>query len=205
MKSMIRGQSCVALRKEAPFRQAQPLKEGHRRLDEEDLRRAFSQYFKRIDRSPPCKPETFQAAKKDLLERFGAEVSIVQSAPGCLRIIARLDIPTSDRKLDRELDASVSGFGFQLSLESKPVAGRNGPTTVSRYVISTRGGGEKSDKADSVASRLGKLAGMLEDKKMVSAAQVHEPKPSPALSQAKPDGPLIEEPLTASACMRSLR
>ncbi|MFH0736947.1 MAG: hypothetical protein V1827_06510 [Candidatus Micrarchaeota archaeon] len=205
MKSLIRGSSCVALRSEAPFRQYKLIKEGHRRMDEEDLRIAFSKYFERVDRSPPQKPETFEAAQKRLCERFGAEVSIVRSEPGRLRVIARLDMPTFDRKLDRALDAIVSGFGFQLSLQSKPGSGRGGLATFSRYVISTRGDGENADMADSVASNLGKLAGMLASKGLIGLAEVREPKPSSASSQAKPDCPLTEESLAASACMRLLR
>lgn len=135
---------------------SETLKEGPRRLSDGELRKAFSTFS---SRSSDERYRRFMAARAAVEEKDGS-VDIVQVDRVGLRLRMRLEFPTSDRTIDQRLHALVAGMGFDLTLESRPMAGR--PRDMERtYAVTERKGSDTIEYAHSNAERLLRLEYML--------------------------------------------
>jgi len=138
-------------RKERPFRKA-GLKEDPRRLRDAELERAFSTFS---SLSADDRYRRFMAARAALEEK-GGSVDIVEDHRVGLRLRMRLEFPTADRTMDQRLHSLVAGMGFDLTLESRPMAGR--PRDMERaYAVTERKGSDTLEYAHSNTERLLRL------------------------------------------------
>lgn len=135
-------------RKERPFRKA-GLKEGPRRLREDEYRKVFSTFS---SLSSEERLKRFTAARA-AVQALGGSADIVREAHGGLRLRMRLEFPTRDKNMDPEHFARVSGMGFELSLESRPAVGRLRDMERTYAVTEVRGG-EGLEYAHSALERL---------------------------------------------------
>jgi hypothetical protein len=130
---------------------------------------------------------------------------VVQSVYGGVRVEAKIEFPTTDKKMDKDLQRFVSGMGFSLSLESRLMGGTGGPRMVSVYHISETAGGERLYSADVTAANLLKVAEALASKGLVHQNEIREPAPQRAYQPTASETHASEGRLSSvPACMRYL-
>jgi hypothetical protein len=96
------------------FRRAAPLCEGPAAVSRSEAHSVFRLFY-------PCNPGAFgifEEAQDALRKRYGGSLALARDSGGALRVALRLEMPTSDRTIDRDLDFTVSGAGFKLTLLS---------------------------------------------------------------------------------------
>lgn|SRR5512143_332885 len=121
MEKPLRVQSGYKPTERKSFRKPEPmLEEAARRLSEQE---AIGVFHSASRKSGEVMYQRFQEAKDMLASLYDAEISLVKRPNEGIRLMARLEFPTSHRTLDEDLDQLVRSAGFLLSLRIMPVQG----------------------------------------------------------------------------------
>lgn len=102
----------------AGFRNASPLPEGLRRLDEREAQETFRMLYQK---KPFEMFARFRDAQEKLSSLFGAVVELAEPNSGGIRVAARLEFLTTHRSIDPDLYDQAAGMGFNLTLKSVPI------------------------------------------------------------------------------------